>query len=132
MAKKLTVAAPEPVSFFDKVKKLASNVAFIYGTFATIIGLITTIIIYVNKTSSQEDRIKTLESSNKHLDSEVATLKGALDGVNNAVKIFLTNSPDLLNYKIEEVKSRVDSYHGHINNSTTTPTEPAVNRTPGQ
>ena len=131
MAKKVAIKPVESVSFLDKIKKLASNVAFVYGTIATIIGLITTIIIYVNKTTSQESRIETLEESNKHLESEVATLKGALDGVNNAVKIFLTNSPDLLNYKIDEIKSKVEHFHGKTTEPTT-PGEPAVNRMPGQ
>lgn len=116
----------------EKLKKIASNIAFIYTTIATIIGLVTTIIIYINKTTSQESRIHHLEESNKRLEGEVYTLKGALDGVNNAVKIFLTNSPDLLNYKIDEISKRIDNYHGNSSTNSSQPTSQPTNRIPGR
>ena len=110
-------------------KEFATDIKTFYAGIVVVVGLMASTITFVLKVQSSSAEIDSLSKSNKFLIEQVATLQGAMEGVNNAVKLFLDNSPALLNYKVEELKKKVDSHHA-AQPIATPDTSVFLNRTP--
>ena len=63
---------------------------------------------------NQKDKIKTEQIEG--LQKTVNTMEGAMDGVNNTVKIFMENPPGELKYRIERLEGVIEKSYGKLSN----------------
>lgn len=94
------------------LEKIVSNVKFVYGLIAAFVTSVAAVVTFYVQNSELKTQVKDLKTSNTTLVQEVASLQGAMDGVNKAVALFTTNSPALLNYRIDELQRAEEYFHG--------------------
>lgn len=114
----------------SKFQKFATNIKTFYAGSVVALGLLITTVTFVIKDKNTQLEVEVLKKSNETLVKEVATLQGAMDGVNNAVKLFLDNSPALLNYKVTALEKKLDECCPTANHTPTTTPTTFTNRTP--
>jgi hypothetical protein len=91
-----------------KVSFSIKDMKWVVTTAVVAILWIVTAILWVKDKDAQADKIESLESHNSILEKQVATLEGKVEGVNQASKIFMENSPSENRFRIELVEKRID------------------------
>lgn len=97
----------------DKInnKKVSFNIKdikWIIGIVITVIGWSVTAYLWIADKNNMSDKIEKLESENNDLTEKVIRLEGQVEGVNNAAKVFMENSPSENRYRIERLEDRVE------------------------
>ena len=109
------------------------------GKLGTIISLciaiVAAIYFFIENKSLKEGRmedqvsIKELREENKNLQGQLSVLEGWKSGVNNTIQMFMENPPSLMQGQLDELKDKVEQYHGQISRPRR-PDTVFVNRVP--
>jgi hypothetical protein len=91
-----------------KVSFSIKDMKWVITTAVSVVLWIVTATLWVKDTNATSVKMDSLEKENGTLKTEVATLKGQVDGVNRAAEIFMKNSPSENRHMIESLGNRVD------------------------
>ena len=98
----------EDVVMNKQVSFSVKDMKWVITSVVVVVLWIVTAFLWVKDKDKQQEKIGALEKANGTLVVKVATLEGKIDGVNEASKIFMENSPSENKYRINIVEKRVD------------------------
>lgn len=107
----------------DKVENKSFNVSikdikWIVGIGVVVIGWGITGVLWFKENGDLKGTVKSLKEENVSLVIKVSKLEGQIDGVNAATKVFLENPPEVLNFKIKELRTDVTDIQSRLHISS--------------